>query len=154
MSIVIDQINPFEKIVAGLQLLVADLYALTILSQNLHWNIEGPNFDEYHSFFGSEYEANVGEIDGYAEQIRQLGSYAKADLSVFKLMAGMPEIEAPFTPVAAFTTLKSAYDKFYKDLENLKNVTGQLNDLNTQQMVIDSMMRVSKSQWKIRSILK
>lgn len=41
-----------------------------------------------------------------------------------------------------------------KDLEELKQLSGKFNDLNTQQLVIDEMLRISKSLWKIRSFQK
>lgn len=143
-----------NRIVESLQLLVADLYALTALSHNLHWNIEGPNFDEYHSFFGDQYSENFNSSDVLAEQIRQNQSFVKTDLALFKQLAGMPEISAPFTGMQAFAVLQAAYEKYMKDLEELKQLSGKFNDLNTQQLVIDEMLRISKSLWKIRSFQK
>jgi len=150
----IDLTTAPNPIVSSLQLLVADLYSLTALAHNLHWNVEGPNFDEYHSFFGSAYEANFSASDPLSEQIRQLGFYAKADLALFKQLAGMPEISTPFTGMQAFAVLQAAYEKYAKDLEDLKQLSGKLNDLNTQQLVIDEQLRISKALWMIKSFQK
>lgn len=150
----IDLSNVPNKTVELLQLLVADLYSLTILSHNLHWNIEGPNFAEYHEFFSDAYTANFENSDVFSEQIRQQGVYAKADLALFKQIAGMPEITAPFTGVEAFSVLKTAYEKYMKDLIELRDYSSKLNDLNTQQLVIDETLRISKALWMIKSFLK
>lgn len=143
-----------NRIVESLQLLVADLYSLTALAHNLHWNVEGPNFTEYHEFFSDAYTSNFENSDVFSEQIRQLGSYAKADLALFKQLAGMPEISAPFTGMQAFAVLQVAYEKYAKDLEDLKQLSGKFNDLNTQQLVIDEQLRISKALWMIKSFQK
>ena len=35
----------------NLKVLLATSYAFVIKAQNFHWNVEGPNFAEYHKFY-------------------------------------------------------------------------------------------------------
>ena len=55
-----------------LKTLLATSYALSIKAQHFHWNVEGPDFPQYHEFFGNYYEEVYGSIDKLAEIIRQL----------------------------------------------------------------------------------
>jgi len=64
-----------------LKTLLATTYALSIKAQNFHWNVEGPDFPQYHDFFGNYYEEVYGNtIDKLAEIIRQLDSYTPGSI--------------------------------------------------------------------------
>jgi starvation-inducible DNA-binding protein len=59
-----------------LKILLASCYGFAIKTQNFHWNVEGPDFPQYHKFFGKIYEdVNDNAIDQIAEYVRTLGSY-------------------------------------------------------------------------------
>ena len=60
-----------------LKTLLATEYAFVIKAQNFHWNVEGPDFAQYHQFFGELYnEVYENTIDQTAEYIRTLDVYA------------------------------------------------------------------------------
>ena len=57
----------------ALKTLLATSYAFVIKAQFFHWNVEGPDFPQYHDFFGSYYEEVYGNtIDKLAEIIALL----------------------------------------------------------------------------------
>lgn len=65
-----------------LKVLLASCYGFAIKAQNFHWNVEGPDFPQYHKFFGDIYEDVADNaIDQIAEYIRTLGSYAPGSLT-------------------------------------------------------------------------
>lgn len=151
----IDLTSAPNPIVSSLQLLVADLYSLTALAHNLHWNVEGPNFTEYHEYFGSVYEWAFSNSDDVAEQIRKCsGSYVKVDLAVFKQVAGLPEITAPFAALEGFKVLLTAFEKYKADLNAAIEVSGKFGDLATQQIILDLLIKIDKEIWFVKSILK
>jgi starvation-inducible DNA-binding protein len=67
----------------SLKKLLANSYAFTIKAQQFHWNVEGPNFPQYHEFFGDLYSEVYGSIDKTAEYIRTLDSYTPGSLERF-----------------------------------------------------------------------
>jgi starvation-inducible DNA-binding protein len=59
-----------------LKVLLASCYGFAIKTQQFHWCVEGPDFPQYHKFFGKIYEDVFdNSIDQIAEYIRVLGSY-------------------------------------------------------------------------------
>lgn len=67
-----------------LKVLLATSYAFVIKTQNFHWNVEGPNFPQYHEFLGNLYEEVYSNaIDQTAELIRQLDSYTPGSIGRF-----------------------------------------------------------------------
>jgi starvation-inducible DNA-binding protein len=66
----------------NLKVLLATSYAFTIKAQNFHWNVEGPDFPQYHEFLGDLYsEVYDNAIDKTAEYVRILGSYTPGSIS-------------------------------------------------------------------------
>ena len=60
-------------LVDDLKTLLSTQYAFVIKAQNFHWNVEGPDFAQFHKFFGKIYEeVYKNSIDQTAEHIRTL----------------------------------------------------------------------------------
>jgi starvation-inducible DNA-binding protein len=66
----------------SLKVLLATSYAFAVKAQHFHWNVEGPDFPQYHKFFGDIYEEVFDNaIDQAAEYIRTLDSYTPGSLT-------------------------------------------------------------------------
>jgi starvation-inducible DNA-binding protein len=48
------------------------LYMLAHKTQNYHWNVVGPNFQQLHELFGTQYNELVVHLDATAERLRFL----------------------------------------------------------------------------------
>jgi starvation-inducible DNA-binding protein len=72
-----------DKLIESMKRLLADTFAFSLKAHNYHWNVEGPDFSQYHAFFGSLYDETNDAVDGVAEQIRALDAYAPGALSRF-----------------------------------------------------------------------
>ena len=63
-----------DKAVAdALQVLLSDLHVVYTHLHNLHWNIEGPSFFEYHERLQKDYEMVAEHIDEVAERLMMIG---------------------------------------------------------------------------------
>ena len=63
--------------------ILGDVVTYKFMAQGFHWNVKGPNFPQFHDFFGELYEDAEGSIDPLGESIRKLGfdaPYALQDL--------------------------------------------------------------------------
>lgn len=70
-----------EELISSMKRVLADSFAFYLKAQYYHWNVEGPDFKQYHDLFGGIYETVYGSIDSTAEQIRALDAYAPGSLS-------------------------------------------------------------------------
>jgi len=75
----------------ALKTLLATSYAFVIKAQNFHWNVEGPDFPQYHEFFGNIYEEVYESIDKTAEYIRTLDSYTPGSMTRFAELSILQE---------------------------------------------------------------
>src|SRR5947207_7616343 len=72
-----------DGVVKLLTPLLADEYVLYTKTRNFHWNVVGPQFNDLHKFFESQYEALDDVVDGVAERARALGGHAHGTLAEF-----------------------------------------------------------------------
>ena len=66
-----------------LQVLLADAVTMKFTAHGYHWNVEGPDFAQYHELFSNIYEDVDSSIDPIAENIRKLDCYAPFALQDF-----------------------------------------------------------------------
>jgi starvation-inducible DNA-binding protein len=62
-----------QQLASKLAEVLADLNIMSTVAHGFHWNVKGPDFSEYHAFFGAIYEDVDGSIDPTAENILKLG---------------------------------------------------------------------------------
>src|SRR5580698_5066199 len=83
------------RLVDGLNLVLADTYALMALSHLAHWNVEGSDFYPLHKAFQEQYENLFEAADEVAERVRALDAYAIGGLTTLAKVAQMEEFKSP-----------------------------------------------------------
>jgi starvation-inducible DNA-binding protein len=142
-----------NSIVKNLEVILASSYALTVKTQNYHWNVTGENFKSLHEMFGAQYEELFTALDEIAERVRALGS----------------KVEAGFEHFAKISEIKSSSEKLdaQKMLQNLsadhKTLVQLLNDgvktaqedgdEGTADMLIGRLKAHEKTIWMIEATL-
>ncbi len=72
-----------EKLISLMKVVLGSAFTLYVKTHAAHWNVEGPNFREYHLLFQTIYEDIWASVDDIAEQIRQLDAYSPGSLERF-----------------------------------------------------------------------
>src|SRR5215471_5600630 len=62
-----------EDVAAGLNRLLADVFALYLKTKNFHWHMSGPHFRDYHLLLDEQSEQIFAITDPLAERVRKLG---------------------------------------------------------------------------------
>ena len=57
----------------GLNLLLADMFALYLKTKNFHWHMSGPHFRDYHLLMDEQADQIFATTDSIAERVRQIG---------------------------------------------------------------------------------
>lgn len=143
-----------ETLIEIMRKVLADTFAMYLKTHNYHWNVEGPNFPQYHDFFGKLYEELHGAVDPIAEEIRSLDAYAPGSFSRFMELT---EIEDETNvPMAREMALKLLRDN--DTVLNTLNVAFKLADQFDRQGLADFVAgRIdvhNKHAWMLRSITK
>lgn len=139
----------------ALNKLLANTYDLMAQTHLAHWNVEGSDFFQLHAAFQKQYEELFAAADEVAEQVRSLGGYAEgglerlAELSDLSPMAG--------GRVAAkdhVAHLIDGHEKCSAAAKEVENVSGEADDLETQDLAIARRQAHQKAIWMLNSFLK
>lgn len=82
-----------EKLIEQLRVILGTNFGLYFKAHSFHWNIEGPDFIQYHTFLGDFYTAIWNNTDLIAEKIRMLGAYAPVNMTRMHELADIAENE-------------------------------------------------------------
>lgn len=139
----------------ALKSLLATSYAFAIKSQNFHWNVEGPDFPQYHEFFGKIYEeVNDNAIDQTAEYIRVLGSYTPGSIARFaELNQLQDQVKIPRAELMV-AELEQDNAKLLEMWKQTFPLAEQENEQGIADFIAQRIDAHGKHGWMLRSILK
>jgi len=139
----------------ALKTLLATSYAFVIKAQNFHWNVEGPDFPQYHEFLGNLYnEVYNNSIDQTAELIRQLDSYTPGSITRFAELSQIPDQTK--IPRAELMIAELAQDnaKLLAMWKEAFPIAEQANEQGIADYIASRIDAHGKHGWMLRSILK
>lgn len=139
----------------SLKVALASSYVFQIKVQNFHWNVEGPDFPQYHKFLDDLYsEINENAIDQTAELCRQLDSYAPGSIARFaELSIIQDQVKIP----RAELMMAELYEDNQKILAMWKDmfpIAEQENEQGVADFIASRIDAHGKHGWMLRSILK
>ena len=138
----------------SLNQVLADSYTLLGITHLAHWNVEGNNFFALHQAFENQYKDLFEAVDEIAERVRALGGYAAGGLSRLANMADMEEFAAPMPQKDYVAGLIVAHEKLLQDAIQARETAGQVNDLESQDLMIERITWHEKTLWMLKSFLK
>ena len=111
-----------EQLIAEMKKLLATSFSFYLKAHNYHWNVTGPNFGQYHDFFGDLYEEVHASLDTTAEEIRKLNSFAPGSLSRYSELTEV-EDELNIPPAAIM------FERLANDNDTLLDVLYRCREL-------------------------
>ena len=133
---------------------LADSYALMALTHLAHWNVEGQGFFALHTAFQTQYEELFTAIDEIAERVRARGGYAIGGLSNLASRAQLEEFTSPLSQEEYVQRLVDANAKLVADAAEARDLAGEINDAESQDLMIERITLHQKTIWMLKSFLK
>jgi starvation-inducible DNA-binding protein len=133
---------------------LADTFAMYLKTHNFHWNVEGPLFSQYHSFFSDLYNELFGAVDPIAEQIRALDCYAPGSFSRFLELTDIQDQTTIPDAQSMCRELLSDNEKVLKTLDICLKLATQFDKQGLVNFLADRIDIHNKHAWMLRSIIK
>jgi len=142
-----------HAVVGILNMLLADEYLLYTKTRNYHWNVVGPQFNDLHKFFESQYEALDDIVDDVAERARALGGHAQGTLAEFIKLARLTERPGSYPDAKAMLAqLLADHETVIRHLrEDAEIVMDKHHDAGTNDFLIGLMEQHEKLAWMLRA---
>lgn len=143
-----------NELIQLLRKTLATNFTLYLKTHMFHWNVEGPNFSEYHDFWTKVYEDLFAQSDVLAEFIRQTNTYAPGSLTVYSEISSIkdedsfPSYKEMFSRFSSDNDIMIAmYSQLYEAAEAAKQY--QISDFAAERLGVHK-----KHAWMVRSYLK
>lgn len=138
----------------NMKVVLADTFAFYLKAHNYHWNVEGPNFSQYHAFLGTLYAEVWAAVDLVAEQIRTLDQYAPGSFERFKQLSSIEdELKIP-SPMVMFTRLEEDNQKVIASLLAAQKEAEKENKRGIVNFLEGRIDIHEKHGWMLRAIAK
>jgi starvation-inducible DNA-binding protein len=141
-------------LVDNMKVLLASSFSLYLKASNFHWNVEGPNFPQYHDFLGDFYSDIYGTVDTTAEYIRALDSYTPGSLARFQELTFIQDCTEQLLPMDQFSELLKDSNLFLEYLNGTFILASAENQQGIANFLAERIDAMQKHNWMLRSILK
>lgn len=143
-----------EQLIEKMKVYLASNFSFYLKAHFFHWNVEGPNFPQYHDLFGDLYEDVHGAVDDIAEHIRALEAYAPGSLGRFSSLSVVAD-QVDTIPAPEMITILMADNVkvmwMIADLDKMATDAGEIGLSNFLQARHEIHR---KFQWKLRATSK
>jgi len=143
-----------EQLIEQMRTILGTTFGLYFKAHSYHWNVEGPDFAQYHEFLGNFYESVYGNVDPIAEHIRALNSYAPVSLSRMLELSDIEEKDSIPTALAMIADLKTDNERYMVHLRAGIAAADQANEPAVGNFLQDILDQHQKHGWMLRSFIK
>ena len=133
---------------------LASTFAYYLKAHMFHWNVEGPDFAQYHGFLGDFYEAVFDQTDSIAEHIRALGSYAPTTLARMMELSKVQDIVAIPSPLIMMSELAQDNDKYIMELRAGIAIADAADEPAVGNFLQDILDAHQKHGWMLKSFTR
>lgn len=143
-----------DELAEELKVALASTFSFYLKAHNFHWNVEGINFPQLHSFFETIYTDAWEAVDGIAEHIRTLEAYAPGSLTRFKQLSLIQdEMNIPLAP-AMLAKLKEDNEILIHELTRCQLLAEKSRKTGLANYLQDRIDKHEKHGWMLKATIK
>ena len=111
--------NATKDLTGGLNILLADVFALYIKTKNFHWHVSGPHFRDYHLLLDEQATQIDAMTDPIAERVRKLGGNTIRSIGQIKKLQRVLDNDADYvTPDDMLAELRDDNKQLARNMRN------------------------------------
>jgi starvation-inducible DNA-binding protein len=138
----------------ALKKVLSDTFLMYFKTHAFHWNVEGPDFAQYHKFLKELYDELFDAVDSIAEHIRTLDVYTPISLKELLDNSLVEEETSIVTKTEMFSKLLTDNDLVVVSLMQAYKEAEDASELGIANFLQDRIDIHNKHGWMLRSITK
>lgn len=142
------------NLIDSIKVVLANNFALYLKAHYYHWNVEGPDFAQFHDFFEHLYTEIYSSIDHFAEEIRALDAYAPGSFERYIELTQIKGEDRILSAVDMLKHLQADNQIMIASLQQAYKLAEASNELGLSNFIQDRIDQHKKHAWMIRSFLK
>lgn len=143
-----------EQLILQLKRILATSFGFYLKSANYHWNVEGPDFAQYHDFLGKLYAEVYDSIDVTAEKIRMLGAYTPASFVRFSELSEIDDETNVPIALQMIAKLKADNEKLIDLLRDGVDIAEEAGEPAISNYLQERLDAHQKHAWMLTSLTK
>ena len=142
-----------KDIAHGLSRVLADTYTLYLKTHNYHWNVTGPQFNDLHAMFMTQYTELWTSVDLVAERIRSLGHFAPGSYRAFGELSSIKEDASVPAATQMIENLLQGHETVARTCREAFPAADRAHDQPTMDLLTQRLQVHEKTAWMLRSLL-
>lgn len=142
-----------DKLIEAMKKVLADSFAMYLKAHYYHWNVEGPEFPQYHGLFDTIYGEVYGSVDTTAEEIRALNAYAPGSFGRYSSLTSIEDENTVPKAIEMVSRLASDNQKVLTSLTNAQTLADSIGEVGVSNYLQDRIDSHKKHAWMLRATL-
>ena len=140
--------NATKDISGGLNILLADVFALYFKTKNFHWHVSGPHFRDYHLMLDEQADEIYAMGDPIAERVRKLGGMTIRSVGQITKLQRILDNDADYvTPEDMLAELRDDNKQMAANMRTLHELCDEHNDVATASLIENWIDETEKRTW-------
>src|SRR4051794_31537873 len=140
--------NATKELTGGLNILLADVFALYLKTKNFHWHVSGPHFRDYHLLLDDQATQIDAMADPIAERVRKLGGNTIRSIGQIKKLQRVLDNDADYvTPDGMLAELRDDNKQLARNMRNLHELCDEHNDVATASLLENWIDEAEQRVW-------
>jgi starvation-inducible DNA-binding protein len=128
--------NATRDISAGMNGLLADVFALYVKTKNFHWHMSGPHFRDYHLLLDEQSDQIFAMTDPIAERVRKIGGNTLHSIGEIAREKRILDNDAEYVdPHGMLAELRDDNSDLTKRMREVHNVCDEYGDVATASLL-------------------
>ena len=142
-----------ELMIETAKVVMADTFKFYLRAHNYHWNVEGPDFSQYHLLFGEIYEEVFEALDVIAEEIRAMGSFVPGSIGRFAELSRMDDEREQPDAITMIYRLNQDNELIKASIQKAYAAAEAAGNHGFSNLMADRQTAHGKHGWKLRATL-
>jgi starvation-inducible DNA-binding protein len=137
-----------RDITAGMNAILADVFALYLKTKNFHWHMSGPHFRDYHLLLDEQADQLYAMTDPIAERIRKVGGSTLRSIGHIAQLQRIKDNDADYVdPLDMLAELREDNQTLAARLREVHNVVDERRDIATASLIENWIDETERRTW-------
>jgi starvation-inducible DNA-binding protein len=141
-------IKASKDISAGMNAILADVFALCLKTKNFHWHMSGPHFRDYHLLLDEQADELYAMTDPIAERIRKVGGSTLRSIGHIARTQRVVDNDAEYVdPLDMLAELRDDNITLAGRLREVHDMVDELRDIATASLIENWIDEGERRTW-------
>jgi starvation-inducible DNA-binding protein len=137
-----------KDIAAGMNGILADVFALYMKTKNFHWHMSGPHFRDYHLLLDEQSDQIYAMTDPIAERIRKTGGTTLRSIGHIARTQRIKDNDAEYVdPLDMLAELREDNQTLAARLREVHDVVDEVRDIATASLIENWIDETERRTW-------